>query len=333
MGRFAKDKREVWYRLAKEVGFRARSAFKLLDLDAAFGLLHGGLTRVVDVCSAPGSWSQVLSQRLVLERRAAGVAAARIVAVDLQATAPIEGVCVLQGDITARSTVERVTALLQGSAELVICDGAPDVTGLHDVDEYLQWQLLVAACSIAAHVLTRRGGGWGGGGDSGGTFVAKMFTGRNTGLLVATLRALFARVTLCKPRSSRAGSHEAFVVAEGFQPPLGFQPSLYLSALAAQVPLAGAAAAERPTPLLRFLALGDLAPAAAAGEASEFFEALEEVSNSPSELERELETQLAAYERALKPDLQWAETRAAAGVAVPAPSVASLDTARAAQST
>jgi len=91
-------------------------------------------------------------------------------------------------------------------AELVVCDGAPDVTGLHDVDEYLQGQLLLAAMLITTHVLCERG-----------TFVAKMFRGRNVGFLTAQLRQMFRRVSVAKPSSSRNSSMEAFVVCQHFK--------------------------------------------------------------------------------------------------------------------
>lgn len=108
MGRKSKDKRDIYYRKAKEEGWRARSAFKLLQIDEEFGLFHPGVTRVVDLCAAPGSWSQVLSRRLYLSRkhdanRNSGAAEKGqevemeteektpiIVAVDLQPMAPVE---------------------------------------------------------------------------------------------------------------------------------------------------------------------------------------------------------------------------------------------------
>ena len=255
MSRFASEKKDVYYRAAKEVGFRARSAFKLLQCDDVFQLLHAGVARAVDLCAAPGSWSQVLSQRLVLDRLAAGAPAARIVAVDLQAMAPIAGVALVQGDITARRTAEGIAAHFGGEcAQLVVCDGAPDVTGLHDIDEWLQWQLLVSAVNIATHVLEAGGAG----GGAGGSFLAKIFTGPNTPLLVAALRTLFASVVVHKPRSSRAGSHEAFVVARGFCPPPGFAPSWVAPALAAGGAVDDAEAAA--CPFTRFLALGSLSP-------------------------------------------------------------------------
>jgi len=132
MGRQSKDKRDIYYRFAKEQGWRARSAFKLLHIDERFDIFNG-VTRCVDLCAAPGSWSQVLAKRLD--------EGSKIVSVDLQPMAPIEGVTCLQGDITSVATAEAIIAQFDGSrADLIVCDGAPDVTGLHDLDEFVQSQ-------------------------------------------------------------------------------------------------------------------------------------------------------------------------------------------------
>ena len=98
MGRSSKDKRDVYYRTAKEEGWRARSAFKLLQLNEDFDLFSG-VSRAVDLCAAPGSWSQVLSRKLVKEKDEQRQLV-KIVAVDLQAMAPLPGVIQIQGDIT-----------------------------------------------------------------------------------------------------------------------------------------------------------------------------------------------------------------------------------------
>jgi tRNA (cytidine32/guanosine34-2'-O)-methyltransferase len=208
MGKTSKDKRDIYYRLAKEQGWRARSAFKLLHLDEQYGLFEG-VTRVVDLCAAPGSWSQVLSKQV------RDSPSRRIVAVDLQPMAPIPGVHQLQGDITLTSTAEAVIQSMDGKkAELVVCDGAPDVTGLHEMDEYMQSQLLFAALHITLHVL-----------EENGTFVAKMFRGVSTDLVFCQLRMLFAEVSFCKPASSRASSYECFVVARGLHIPPDLPPA------------------------------------------------------------------------------------------------------------
>jgi tRNA (cytidine32/guanosine34-2'-O)-methyltransferase len=142
----------------------------------------------VDLCAAPGSWSQVLIRQLEPH--------SKIVAVDLQTMAPLPGVIQLQGDITKLSTAEAILSHFENeTADLVVCDGAPDVTGLHDMDEYIQAQLLLAALNITTHLLRK-----------GGTFVAKIFRGKDVTLLYAQLRVFFAKVTCAKPRSSRNSS-------------------------------------------------------------------------------------------------------------------------------
>ncbi|XP_052027306.1 putative tRNA (cytidine(32)/guanosine(34)-2'-O)-methyltransferase isoform X3 [Apodemus sylvaticus] len=191
MGRTSKDKRDVYYRLAKENGWRARSAFKLLQLDEEFQLFKG-VKRAVDLCAAPGSWSQVLSQKV------GGQSSGQVVAVDLQAMAPLPGVIQIQGDITQLSTAKEIIQHFEGCpADLVVCDGAPDVTGLHDVDEYMQAQLLLA-----------------------------IFRGRDVTLLYSQLRIFFSSVLCAKPKSSRNSSIEAFAVCQGYDPPEGFIPDL-----------------------------------------------------------------------------------------------------------
>lgn len=208
MGRSGKDKRDIFYRLAKEQGWRARSAFKLLQLDEEFDLLSR-VERCVDLCAAPGSWSQVLSRKL-----GSSQGKEKIVAIDLQAMAPLPGVIQLQGDITKISTAEAIIQHFEGEkADFICSDGAPDITGLHDLDEYLQAQLLLAALNITMHVL-----------KPGGSFVAKIFKGRDITLLYAQMKIFFEKVTCSKPSSSRNSSTEAFIVCQGFKLPDGFEP-------------------------------------------------------------------------------------------------------------
>lgn len=283
MGKSSKDKRDIYYRLAKEQNWRARSAFKLIQLDEEFDLFSyedpTKCTRVVDLCAAPGSWSQVLSRVLIKgesfgrrswiekqaklfgERKDVGLSGleklsvsegtspifaergnvssksgdgkvllprenVKIVAIDLQPMAPLEGIVTLKADITHPSTVPLLLKALDPDyddgpmtethrVDLVISDGAPDVTGLHDLDIYVQSQLLHSALTLAMKVL-----------KPGGKFVAKIFRGRNVDLIYAQLKLVFAKVHVAKPRSSRASSIEAFVVCEGFQPIAGWTPEI-----------------------------------------------------------------------------------------------------------
>ncbi|XP_060678576.1 putative tRNA (cytidine(32)/guanosine(34)-2'-O)-methyltransferase [Hemiscyllium ocellatum] len=213
MGRSSKDKRDIYYRLAKEEGWRARSAFKLLQLDQEYHLFQG-VRRAVDLCAAPGSWSQVLSRKL--RKEDANSSEVKIVAVDLQAMAPLPGVIQIQGDITKVATAQEIIKHFEGqAADLVVCDGAPDVTGLHDIDEYIQAQLLLAALNITTHILKHSG-----------TFVAKIFRGKDVTLLYSQLKIFFKEVTCAKPRSSRNSSIEAFVVCHGYSPPQGYVPNM-----------------------------------------------------------------------------------------------------------
>ena len=266
MGKSSKDKRDAYYRLAKEQGWRARSAFKLIQLDEQFDLFNG-VTRVVDLCAAPGSWSQVLSRILIkgesFGRRAYEERKVReekiisgdyeavdmldeskalkprdgvkIVAVDLQPMASLEGITTLKGDITNPDTVSRIFSALDPSpadlpspqnpahsntqsnspplVDLVLSDGAPDVTGLHDFDIYIQSSLLFSALNLAIRILR----------PGTGKFVAKIFRAKDCDLIYAQLSCFFQNVSVAKPRSSRASSLEAFVVCEGFEMPKGYK--------------------------------------------------------------------------------------------------------------
>ena len=155
------------YRKAKEEKFRARSAYKLMDVDDEFHLLANA-ARVVDLCAAPGSWCQVLRRRCP-----SGAA---------------------------------VVAAAGGPADVVVCDGAPEVTGVHDVDEFAHASLMAAAAALAARLLR-----------PGGAFVAKLFRCTDAALVEAQLRCLFVDVDVRKPASSRDRSVEAFVVARDFR--------------------------------------------------------------------------------------------------------------------
>lgn len=212
MGRASKDKRDVFYRKAKAMGYRARSAFKLSALDEEFDLLSSAVN-IVDLCAAPGSWSQYVAQRL---RQLGRENVATVVAIDLQAIAPIEGIHMLQADITEPETLDKVTRIFDGKqADIVLSDGAPDVTGLHDLDEYIQSSLVLAALNFALHML-----------KPGGSFVAKVFRQKDTHLLYAQLKLFFPNVVISKPRSSRNSSIEAFVVCRDFEPVPGYVPAI-----------------------------------------------------------------------------------------------------------
>ncbi|GME89540.1 unnamed protein product [Ambrosiozyma monospora] len=129
---------------------------------------------------------------------------------------PIDHVTTLQADITHPKTLEKILDIFEGGkADFVCSDGAPDVTGLHDLDEYIQAQLILSALQLATCVL-----------KEGGAFVAKIFRGRDIDLLYSQLGLLFDKVICAKPRSSRGTSLESFIVCLGYQPRAGWNPKL-----------------------------------------------------------------------------------------------------------
>ncbi|EPY15195.1 tRNA (cytidine32/guanosine34-2'-O)-methyltransferase [Strigomonas culicis] len=238
MGRASKDKRDIYYRKAKEEGYRARSAYKLLQIHEDYHILDPAQVQygAVDLCAAPGSWSQVLSSILAcpppgdVPASPAAYVPPPVIAVDLQEMAPIPHVTILQGDITSTTTAQQILDLLAAAnrrrgarsadarASIVVCDGAPDVTGLHELDEYLQHQLLLAALLITTCVLR-----------PGGTFVTKMFRGPNTPFLVHKSELFFEEVRVVKPKSSRNASVESFLLCQRFRLPAGYVPRLRLA--------------------------------------------------------------------------------------------------------
>ncbi|CAD5225796.1 unnamed protein product [Bursaphelenchus xylophilus] len=213
MGLTSRDKRDIYYRLAKSNGWRARSAYKLMQIQEHFNIFKD-VSKVVDLCAAPGSWSQVITSELHTKHE--DPSQVRIVAVDLQPMAPLPGVIQLKGDITEESTAEAIIGHFDGQkADLVVCDGAPDVTGLHAFDEFLQGQLVFAAFNISTFVL-----------KEGGTFVSKVFLAGDGVLLKTQMSLFFKHVDFYKPQSSRISSSESFIVCREYQPPAGYTPNL-----------------------------------------------------------------------------------------------------------
>ena len=183
---------------AKASGYRARSAYKLLDLDREHGILKGA-KKVVDLAAAPGSWSQVIAER---QRQDAPdfpqAEESMVVAVDLQPMRPIKGVKQLQGDITSPEVADKIRSMVgEGGADLVVCDGAPDITGLHDLDEWCASSLVQSALELASTLLKK-----------GGSFVCKVMivdASRPTQetLLYSQLRALFGEVLTFQTPNNR----------------------------------------------------------------------------------------------------------------------------------
>lgn len=200
MGKISKDKRDIYYRLAKQMGYRSRSAFKLLQVDNYFNIFSNVKT-IVDLCAAPGGWSQVASQKLK------DVPNKKIISIDLQQFAPIEGVNIIIGDITNQLKLQEIMTLANKEPiDLVICDGAPDVTGFNEFDVYIQFQLVLTALNTSIRML-----------KTGGNFVTKLFKGKYTDIIIQIFLICFDKVTITKPKACRNASFESFVMCEGFK--------------------------------------------------------------------------------------------------------------------
>lgn len=182
---------------ARKEGYRGRAAYKLIELDEKDGLLQTGM-RVVDLGSAPGSWSQYAVQRVG--------PAGRVIASDILPMDPIAGVEFVQGDFREDEVLEAVRNSLDGHATLVMSDMAPNFSGIDAVDQPASMALTELAHELAVDVL-----------ESGGTLVTKMFQGEGSDALVRRLRVDFQSVKVRKPGASRDRSREVYVVARGRQ--------------------------------------------------------------------------------------------------------------------
>ena len=193
--------REAYYRQAKKEGYRARSAYKLLQVQEKFGLLKKGQA-VADLGCAPGGWSQVLVEML----GPGGV----VVGLDLQRVRPIPGVRFLQGDITNPGTHERLAALLAetGRAQLdaVVSDIAPDMSGNYELDQFRSVHLATMALEFATRHLR-----------TGGNLLCKVFEGADFQPFREEVRKRFRSLAQYHPPASRKSSSEVYLVAKGFR--------------------------------------------------------------------------------------------------------------------
>ncbi len=186
---------DPYVRAAKEQGFRSRAAFKLIELDDRFHLIHRG-SKVVDLGAAPGGWTQVAVQR----------GAARVVGVDLLPMDPVPGSTLLLGDFMDDAVPGQLIELLGGKADLVLSDMAPNTTG-HNATDHLR---IMALADLALHFAI-------GTLAEGGSFVAKVFQGGSERLMLERMKRHFGVVRHAKPPASRKDSSELYVVATGFK--------------------------------------------------------------------------------------------------------------------
>jgi 23S rRNA (uridine2552-2'-O)-methyltransferase len=187
-----------WVQEAQRRGYRSRAAFKLIELAAKDKLFRPGMT-VVDLGAAPGSWCQVLRERLG--------PGARIIAVDLLPMDPIAGVRLIRGDCLDPATLEAVLTVLDGRAvDLVLSDLAPNISGIESADQARSVYLGELALEFATGTL-----------QPGGNLVVKAFQGEGFAPLQRAFAAHFDKAYVRKPKASRDRSREVFLVGRGFR--------------------------------------------------------------------------------------------------------------------
>jgi 23S rRNA (uridine2552-2'-O)-methyltransferase len=188
-----------WVQEAQRLGYRSRAAFKLLELAEKDKLLRAGMT-VVDLGAAPGSWCQVLRERLGQ--------GGRIVAVDLLPMDPVGGVRFIQGDFREEGTLRALEKALEGRrADLVLSDLSPNISGVASADQARSVLLGELALDFAESWL-----------QPGGDLVVKAFQGAGSPGLQRALQASFEKSYARKPKASRDRSSEVYLVGKGFRP-------------------------------------------------------------------------------------------------------------------
>jgi 23S rRNA (uridine2552-2'-O)-methyltransferase len=191
--------KDRYYNRAKQEGYRARSAYKLQQLDETAGLLGEGRT-VVDLGAAPGGWLQVAAERVGQRGRVVGVDRQSIDPLD-DPPAPVDYV---RGDITDERTIERLRETVD-RADVVLSDMAPNMTGEYDLDHARSVGLARDALGVATDLL-----------EAGGDLAVKVFDGRDLDALQADIEADFEYVRQVRPEASRESSSELYLVAKGY---------------------------------------------------------------------------------------------------------------------
>ena len=190
---------DPYVKLAQKDGYRARAAYKLMEIDDKDKLIKPGMT-IVDLGSAPGSWSQVAVQRLKGQ--------GKVIALDILEMSPIGGVTFLQGDFREASVLELLEQTLNNvQVDLVIADMAPNISGVKDVDQAGAAYLTELALEFSKDWLKPNG-----------NFLVKVFIGAGFEEILQSMRQMFDKVVTRKPKASRDRSSEVYLLGIGRKP-------------------------------------------------------------------------------------------------------------------
>ena len=188
-----KQKRDIYVRQSQVDGYRARSAYKLIEIDEKFKILKNGIS-VIDLGASPGSWCQYISRT---------VKSGRLVSIDLKGMEEIENTIQIKGDFTDLDSQEKIKGLFKSKVDVVVSDMAVNTTGIKDIDAIYTGELAMEAMNFSKEMLVKEG-----------RFVSKIFLGSSFNEIVALGKKLFKEVKVFKPKSSRKESKESFIICK-----------------------------------------------------------------------------------------------------------------------
>ena len=186
-----KQRRDIYVRQSKVDGYRARSAYKLIEIDEKFKIFKGGLS-VIDIGAAPGSWSQYAHKV---------AKSGKLISIDLKKMEPIGNSVQIKGDFTEEKTQEEIKKHINGKVDVVMSDMAVDTTGIKNIDSIQTGELCKEAMFFAKDLMKENG-----------YFISKIFMGGTFNEIVAEGKKYFKEVKVFKPKSSRKDSKESFII-------------------------------------------------------------------------------------------------------------------------
>jgi len=186
-----KQRRDIYVRQSKLDGYRARSAYKLIEIDEKFKIFKGGIT-IIDIGAAPGSWSQYAAKV---------VKSGRLISIDLKKMEPIGNTTQIQGDFTELNIQEEIKKYINGKVSVVMSDMAVNTTGIKNIDSIQTGELCKEAMIFSKDILLDNG-----------FFISKIFMGGSFNEIVAEGKKFFKEVKVFKPKSSRKDSKESFII-------------------------------------------------------------------------------------------------------------------------
>ena len=186
-----KQRRDTYVRQSKVDGYRARSAYKLIEIDEKFKIFKGGIS-VIDIGAAPGSWSQYAVK---------AAKSGRLISIDLKEMEPIGNTVQIHGDFTEQETQDEIKKHINNKADVVMSDMAVNTTGIKNIDSIQTGELCKEAMFFAKDILAVNG-----------FFISKIFMGGTFNEIVAEGKKYFKEVKVFKPKSSRKDSKESFII-------------------------------------------------------------------------------------------------------------------------